>query len=107
MYQPGECVLLTDVPIPVRCRVIDAETFTAGTRQAQLLKLAPLEGPWPFDTTLIRPDHAVKPATFPGNGRYRAGRSSVAPGRRPGRVTLPTVERRRGPWIRKSIDPAT
>jgi hypothetical protein len=34
MYERGEYVVLTDVPIPVRCRVIDAETFTAGTRQA-------------------------------------------------------------------------
>jgi len=85
MYERGEYVFLTDVPIPVRCRVIDAETFTAGTRQAQLLKLAPLEGPWPFDTTLIRPDRAVKPATFPA----------------------PILRRPRGPRSRRRSDPAT
>jgi hypothetical protein len=87
MYEAGECVLVTDVPIPVRCRVIDAETFDAGTRRSQILKLAPLEGPWPFDTTLIRLDYAVKPATLPGG--------------------LVTVPRRPGPRIRKRSDPAT
>ena len=42
-------------------RVSDAETFSVGSARTQMLKLAPLEGPWPSDTTLIRLDHCVTP----------------------------------------------
>lgn len=59
MYDRGDYVFLTDLPRPFLCRVLDAETFRVGPTRSQMLKLAPLEGPWPPDTMLIRLDHCV------------------------------------------------
>ena len=61
MYDRGDHVFITDLPRPFLCRVVDAETFNVGSGRSQLLKLAPLGGPWPPDTTLIRLDHCVTP----------------------------------------------
>ena len=86
MYERGDYVRLVDTPIPVRCRVIEAETFRVGGGRSQILKLAPLDGPWPADTMLVRLDHCVTPChdrgdrtTRPGPRRYPARRPGVRP----------------------------
>ena len=59
MYQPGDCVYPTDLPRRFLCRVAGAETFCTGAGPSQILRLQPLEGPWPDGTLLIRLDGAV------------------------------------------------
>ena len=61
MYTRGDHVFLTDLPRRFLCRVVDAESFNVGSARSQMLKLAPLEGPWTPDTLLIRLDHSVTP----------------------------------------------
>jgi len=81
MYDRGDYVFLVDLPRPFLCRVLDAETFTVGSSRSQMLKLAPLDGPWPADTTLIRLDHCVKPCDVRSRWRApfsRAGRRDTA-----------------------------
>jgi len=58
MYQTGDYVYPADMPRRLLCRVAEAESW--GT--FQILKLRPLEGPWPPGTHLIRLDKAVRPA---------------------------------------------
>ncbi len=70
MYNPGDYVFLADLPQPYLCRVTDAETFPVGVGQSQMLRLAPLEGPWPAGTMLIRLDQYVKPCDV--RSRWRA-----------------------------------
>ena len=82
MYDRGDYVFLADLPRPFLCRVLDVETFTVGSGRSQMLKLAPLEGPWPADTTLIRLDHCVKPCDV--RSRWRAPTATRRdPARRP------------------------
>ena len=79
MYDRGDHVLLTDLPRPFLCRVLDAETFNVGPNRSQMLKLAPLEGPWPSDTMLIRLDHCVTPCDVKSRPRaQRDVRRAVA-----------------------------
>ena len=59
MYQPGDCVYPADLPRRFLCRVAGAENFSTGAGISQILRLQPLEGPWPAETILIRLDCAV------------------------------------------------
>jgi hypothetical protein len=62
MYELGDYVYPTDLPRRFLCQVVGAESFHVSSGQAQILKLEPLEGPWPAGTCLIRVDRAVTPA---------------------------------------------
>ena len=59
MYQPGDCVYPADLPRRFLCRVAGAENFSTGAGTSQILRLQPLEGPWPPGTILIRLDGTV------------------------------------------------
>ena len=58
-YRTGDYVFPTDLPRRFLCRVERAETLTVGDERSQILRLEPLEGPWPAGTTLIRLDPSV------------------------------------------------
>ena len=62
LYQPGDYVCPADLPRPILCRVQDVESLSVGRDVSQILKLEPLDGPWPAGTLLIRLDAAVVPA---------------------------------------------
>jgi len=62
MYHTGDFVYPTDLPRRFLCRVTEEESFRVETGTAQILKLAPLEGPWPDGTLLVRPDVWVRAA---------------------------------------------
>jgi hypothetical protein len=62
IYQSGDYVYPADLPRPVLCRVSKAENVHVRTGMSQILKLEPLEGPWPAGTTLVRLDEYVLPA---------------------------------------------
>jgi len=62
MYHTGDFVYPTDLPRRFLCRVTEEESFPVETGTAQILKLAPLEGPWPEGTLLVRPDVWVRAA---------------------------------------------
>ena len=62
LYQPGDHVCPSDLPRRFVCRVEQVESFKVGEGLAQILKLEPLDGPWPAGTRLIRLDGAVIPA---------------------------------------------
>ena len=53
-YEPGDYVCPTDLPRRFLCQVVGAESFECGSGRAQVLKLEPLQGPWPAGTCLIR-----------------------------------------------------
>ncbi len=61
LYQPGDYVCPADLPRPIICRVEDVESLRVGREVSQVLKLEPLEGPWPAGTRLIRLDATVVP----------------------------------------------
>jgi len=61
LYQPGDYVCPADLPRPILCRVQDVESLSVGRDVSQVLKLEPLDGPWPAGTLLIRLDAAVVP----------------------------------------------
>ena len=83
LYQPGDYVCPSDLPRRFLCRVEQVESFKVRDDLAQILKLAPLEGPWPAETRLIRLDGDVIPA--PTRELWR----------RHGLVQRPTVDRPR------------
>ena len=62
LYQPGDYVCPSDLPRRFLCRVEQVESINLGIGLSQILKLEPLEGPWPAGTHLIRLDGAVIPA---------------------------------------------
>ena len=62
MYHTGDFVYPTDLPRRFLCRVTEEESFRVQTGTSQILKLAPLEGPWPEGTLLVRPDVWVRSA---------------------------------------------
>ena len=62
IYQTGDYVYPSDLPRPHLCRVSKAETLGVRDGRSQILKLEPVEGPWPRGTTLIRLDDCVIPA---------------------------------------------
>jgi hypothetical protein len=61
LYERGDYVWPSDLPHRFLCRVAAVESFEVGSGRCQLLKLEPLEGPWPRGTRLIRLDSAVLP----------------------------------------------
>ena len=62
IYQSGDYVYPADLPRAVLCRVSKAENVHVRTGMSQILRLEPLEGPWPAGTTLVRLDEYVVPA---------------------------------------------
>ena len=62
MYHPGDYAYLEDLPRRFVCRVVEVDAFGADASLGQLLKLAPLGGPWPPGTILVRLSSAVRPA---------------------------------------------
>jgi len=62
IYQPGDYVYPADLPRPLLCRVSKAESLKVHDTFSQILRLEPLEGPWPTGTTLVRLDECVLPA---------------------------------------------
>jgi hypothetical protein len=74
MYEPGDYVCPSDLPRRFLCRVEQVESVGDGF--SQILKLEPLEGPWPGGTRLIRLDGAVAPvptrALWRRRGRVRS-----------------------------------
>ena len=61
-YQTGDYVYPADLPRRLLCRVRQTESLTVRTGTSQILRLEPLEGPWPAGTELIRMDEWVIPA---------------------------------------------
>jgi hypothetical protein len=53
-FQPGDHVYPTDLPRRFVCRVMEADAVQLNGPVSQVLKLEPLEGPWPAGTWLIR-----------------------------------------------------
>jgi hypothetical protein len=85
MYHTGDFVYPTDLPRRFLCRVTEEESFRVQTGTAQILKLAPLEGPWPEGTVLVRPDVCVRAAPRgSGGAAARALARRPAPAPRPG-----------------------
>jgi hypothetical protein len=74
-YKRGDYVFPGDLPRRFLCMVSDTETLRLGNSDGQILKLSPLEGPWPQGTFLIRLDHGVRPAL---RGRTRSMRMHAA-----------------------------
>ena len=62
MYRLGDYVYPSDLPRRFLCRVAGAENFNVPAGTSQILRLEPLEGPWPQGTLLVRLDKAVKAA---------------------------------------------
>ena|SRR5712692_155475 len=62
MYHPGDYAYLEDLPRRFVCRVVEVDNFGTDASMGQLLRLAPLGGPWPQGTILVRPSSAVRPA---------------------------------------------
>lgn len=58
-YETGDYVFPTDLPRRFLCQVVQAEMFNVGGASTQILRLEPLEGPWPRGTMLIRLDPSV------------------------------------------------
>ena len=82
LYQSGDYVCPADLPRPIVCRVRDVESLSVGRDVSQILKLEPLNGPWPPGTLLIRLDAAVVPA--PARTSWH-GRAAQRYARRAGR----------------------
>lgn len=61
LYAIDDLIVPTDLPRVFVCRVTHAH-HVEGT-VLQVLELAPLHGPWPAGTLLIRGSDAVRPAT--------------------------------------------
>jgi hypothetical protein len=60
-YQAGDIVYPADLPKRFPCCVEQAEQLTTSSGSVQLLRLVPLEGPWPSGTVLVRLCEAVIP----------------------------------------------
>src|SRR5438034_11225055 len=78
LYQTGDYVCPADLARPIICRVEDVESLRVGREVSQVLKLEPLEGPWPAGTLLIRLDATVVPV--PARTLWR-GRAVLPPPR--------------------------
>ena len=85
IYQPGDYVYPADLPRAVLCRVSKAENVHVRTGMAQILRLEPLEGPWPAVTTLVRLDEYVVPAKPRQLWQGSLIRTSLPPHKRPTR----------------------
>ena len=71
MFQPGDYVYPTDLPLRLLCRVTQAESLNPPGAGFQILKLTPLEGPWKAGTQLVRFADAVRPAQVWPHARTR------------------------------------
>jgi hypothetical protein len=71
IYHSGDYVCPSDLTRRFLCRVVDAENVRIRSGIAQILKLEPLEGPWPPGTFLIRLADLVRRAQCrePSSGR--------------------------------------
>jgi hypothetical protein len=83
MYRLGDYVYPSDLPRRFLCRVAAAENFVVPAGTSQILRLEPLEGPWPQGTLLVRLDKAVRAAESGCYARRRpcSGRADKRPGR--------------------------
>lgn len=85
-YRPGDYVFPNDLPRPLLCRVSLAEHLDIANGPTQILRLEPLEGPWPTGTTLVRLNDYVLSARphrpwvepSPGRPQERAWRRPTA-----------------------------
>jgi hypothetical protein len=93
-YAIGDYVVPVDLPRQFVCRVTHAHGV--GNTPLQVLELAPLEGPWPPETRLVRGGDSVRPATQGEVTAVRHARAARA-GRdlRPGRASRSERLRRR------------
>ena len=74
MYQPGDYVVVADLPRRLLCRVAGADSACSGADMYQILTLEPLEEPWrAWGTPLVRLDEAVEPAPARELWRVRTG----------------------------------
>lgn len=62
MYHPGDYVYPTNLPRRFLCRIAAVERVDGPAGSAQILRLMPLEGPWPEGALLVRADSWVRPA---------------------------------------------
>jgi len=62
MFQPGDYVYPTDLPLRLLCRVTQVETLNPGGEGFQVLKLTPLDGPWKAGAQLVRFAEGVRRA---------------------------------------------
>jgi hypothetical protein len=62
MFQPGDYVHPTDLPVWLLCRVTQVESLNPGGEGFQVLTLTPLEGPWKAGARLVRFAEGVRPA---------------------------------------------
>ena len=85
MYRLGDYVYPSDLPRRFLCRVAAAEDFDVPAGTSQILRLEPLEGPWPQGTLLVRLDKAVRAAE---TGCYTRGRRCSNPAEKPRRGPL-------------------
>ena len=67
LFRLGDYVCPNDLPRRFPCRITGTETLALPSGVTQLLQLAPLAGPWPAGTVLIRL----------GDGVARLGASDV------------------------------
>src|SRR5438034_11699784 len=106
LYQTGDYVCPADLARPIICRVEDVESLRVGREVSQVLKLEPLEGPWPAGTLLIRLDAAVVPV--PARTLWRGGAAPPPPRTSPPppRPRAPTPRAAgRGPGGRRARGP--
>jgi hypothetical protein len=89
IYQSGDYVYPADLPRPVLCRVSKAENVHVRNGLSQILRLEPLEGPWPTGTTLVRLDEYVLPAQPRQLWQGSLIRLAVPPRGRPTRAPRP------------------
>jgi hypothetical protein len=78
-YRRGDLVYPKGLPRPILCQVSEAEALGVSPADEQILKLIPLEGPWPHGTFLIRLDAEVRRAS---GRRGRLPAYAVVPGKR-------------------------
>ncbi len=88
VYRTGDYVCPADLPRRFVCKITQAERIDVGSSDSQILKLRPLEGPWPPRTVLIRLDSGVIPAAREEVPAAR-GRSHGAAVRRPHPTHVP------------------
>jgi hypothetical protein len=77
-YRCGDHVYPLDLPQKYLCRVVGTEDWKVHGRDTQVLKLQPLEGPWPKGTLLVRADKNVERTTGRTTERTQRGWLSAA-----------------------------
>jgi hypothetical protein len=74
MFQPGDYVYPTDLPLRLLCRVTQAESLNPGGEGFQVLRLTPLDRSWNDGAQLVRFAEGVRPDPRFGRPRGFAGR---------------------------------